>query len=215
MVGNEKVRMVSMTPEELFLCYDDLEMETNPTLYSYESTQLQYFLSWMSLLKAISLGDQSFIRWCYSSFPNLKLISQNFPRVLLYPSKLICNSSYYKAYRHEPIGIYIPFYLIENLYKPICDKSTSKSKIVKHAIVEYQNSTIEEIKTSSTIPSAEKPINSSPPAQTTNAEFEPNVPSDISSSCEYEVFDIAISLDNIYQSKKAKFDFSNPGQSHT
>lgn len=107
MIANEKVRVVSMTPEELFLCYDDLEMDRSTMLYYYESTQLQYFLPWLPLLKVISLGDQSFIKWCYSSFPNLKLITQNFPRVLSYPSKLICNSSYFKAYRNAE-GTSIP-----------------------------------------------------------------------------------------------------------
>lgn len=133
--------------------------------------------------------------------------SPELPRVLTYPSKLICNSCHYKAYKHEPEGIYIPFVLIQSLYQSVSDMSNSKSQIsqiVELAIVEHQNSTIEEIKIPSTIPSTESPIHTSSP-NSPIPKVKPDNPSNIPTSSNNEFFDITTALDHLYKKREIRF----------
>lgn len=90
--------MVLVSSSELFKNFHDVEVEKSTTLYDPASEQLLSFLPLMSLLRAVTLRDQSFISWSYSMFPNLKLVAQNFQRVLLFTKKMIYNEPFYPKY---------------------------------------------------------------------------------------------------------------------
>lgn len=98
------MRLVSSS-SELFSSVHALEMDRNTTLYDPENNQMSYFMSMLPLLKPITLKNQSFIKWYYSKYLNLNLVSQNFPRVLSYVTLLFCNEPFYPKYRKVQTSI--------------------------------------------------------------------------------------------------------------
>lgn len=81
------------------------------------------FMPMLPLLKAMTLHDESYISWCFSSFPNIHLVSQVFPRVSTLATLLISNEPCYHNYCYYQIfsftslfecHSYTPFVSIQN-----------------------------------------------------------------------------------------------------
>lgn len=96
--AKRRIRLASISSSEPSSSSHDLEMDRDTLLYDPENNQMMSFMTMLPLLRAISLQDKSSIRWCYSWFPNLSLVSQNFSKCLVILTLLIYNEPFYPAY---------------------------------------------------------------------------------------------------------------------
>lgn len=79
------------------------EVDMTTIIFTNDSQLLYYFLPVMPWMKAMLTGNLSYVSWTYQNFPNVKVLSQNFPRVINFGRSTI-------AYNNEststPLGIY-------------------------------------------------------------------------------------------------------------
>lgn len=74
-------------------------------------------------MKALQLGDISYITWTYKNFPNIKVLSQNFPRILKFARRTISNGS-----SLAPSRIFNKITIINSSF---LDKAKAKAKLSK------------------------------------------------------------------------------------
>lgn len=97
--------------------YENLKINRRTTIFDPEGDQLFYFLPLMPLMRSIVYGNQSFMRWNYSKFPNLNLVAQNFSRVLKNATRTICSEPFYASYESiKVISVPNSFFDFQSLY---------------------------------------------------------------------------------------------------
>lgn len=100
---NMKTRGETSEGRKEEIARDKEEKDKTTIIFNNDSNLLYYFLPVMPWMKALTTSDLSYISWTSSKFPNVKVLSQNFPRVVRFARRTI-------AYNDEgisiPLGIY-------------------------------------------------------------------------------------------------------------
>lgn len=70
---------------------EEEEVDRTTIVYDHNSDLIFYFLPIMPWMRALYMGDLSYISWVFKNFTNVKMLAQNFPRIIRFAKRSLTN----------------------------------------------------------------------------------------------------------------------------